>query len=50
MRHRSGIVLSLAEGERVDFPLASSIVTLPELAVSAATDILSGFLFQHAPC
>ena len=33
-----GIVLSLADRERVDFQLISSIVTLPEIAVSAATD------------
>ena len=35
---RPAIVLSLAERERVDFQLISSIVTLPEIAVSAAAD------------
>ena len=35
---RPGIVLSLADRERVDFQLISSIVTLPEIAVSAAAD------------
>ena len=35
---RPEIVLSLAERERVDFQLVSSIVTLPEIAVSAAAD------------
>ena len=36
----SGIVLSLGERERVDFHLAPSAVTLPELMVSAAADRL----------
>ena len=35
---RPGVVLSLADRERVDFQLVSSIVTLPEIAVSAAAD------------
>jgi serine/threonine protein kinase len=43
LRHDRSVALKVMRA------LVSSIITLPELAVSAATDILSGFLFQHAP-